>query len=90
MKTLFILIVLSITLTSCSDLESTELPLEAVPVIKAIEKERTDTSEIEKPLITSAKLVAIGDILVHQSVYTDTALARYGIAKSASSRCEYR
>ena len=67
MKSLVGLIVLSITLISCSYSDSAELPIEVVPAFK----ETTVHKEIEKPLITSATLIAIGDILVHQSVYTD-------------------
>jgi len=37
------------------------------------ETEKSQPTEIEKPIVTSASLVAIGDILLHQSVYNDAA-----------------
>ncbi|WP_075619512.1 CapA family protein [Paenisporosarcina indica] len=44
-----------------------------IPSDMQLETEKIQTGKIEKPLVTSAKLVAIGDILLHQSVYKDAA-----------------
>lgn len=75
MKKLFVLIVLSLTLAGCSNLPTTKLHIEPVPVAKAMDIETVKPTIVvsEKPFITSAKLVAVGDILLHQSVYKDAA-----------------
>jgi len=81
MKKLFVLLVLSLTLAGCNYFNATESPIEPVPVASAMEKEykteaekkpiKIETVALEKPLVTRAKLVAIGDVLLHQSVYID-------------------
>lgn len=79
MKKLFVFIALYVTFAGCSKFPSNELSYEPVSAAKASEheprpvKETTQPPEMEKPLVTSAKLVAIGDILLHQSVYKDAA-----------------
>ncbi|MFC6040687.1 CapA family protein [Paenisporosarcina macmurdoensis] len=84
MKKLVILLTLSLLLGSCSTLPEADIPIEAAKVVKAMEtdvpKEKTIPVDIafEKPVATSAKLVAVGDILLHQPVYHDAATAQGG------------
>ncbi|MGB2992147.1 MAG: CapA family protein [Paenisporosarcina sp.] len=84
MKKLIMLITFSLLLVSCSRLPANEMPLEPIPVVEATEidqpKEKpipVDTS-LTKPIVTSVKLVAIGDILIHQPVYHDAATPQGG------------
>jgi poly-gamma-glutamate capsule biosynthesis protein CapA/YwtB (metallophosphatase superfamily) len=80
---LLLLCLLSFTLAGCNYFNSAKSPIEPVPVARAEEMEYEketvkesvviETIAIGKPIITSAKLVAIGDILLHQSVYKDAA-----------------
>jgi poly-gamma-glutamate capsule biosynthesis protein CapA/YwtB (metallophosphatase superfamily) len=84
MKKFIFLIILPLLLGSCSNLSETEMPIESAPVVNAmatdIPKERSIPVDIalEKPVVTSAKLVAIGDILLHQPVYNDAATPQGG------------
>ena len=84
MKKCIFLIILPLLLGSCSNLSETEMPIESDPVVNAmatdIPKERSIPVDIalEKPVVTSAKLVAIGDILLHQPVYNDAATPQGG------------
>jgi poly-gamma-glutamate capsule biosynthesis protein CapA/YwtB (metallophosphatase superfamily) len=73
LKKLYVLFAMFLTLAGCANLPTTELHIEPVPVAKAkdIKEEKPTLVLTKKPLITSAKLVAIGDILLHQSVYKD-------------------
>lgn len=75
MKNLLVLISLFLTLAGCSNIPTPKLHVESIPVAKAIDikTENPTLAVTEKPLITRAKLVAIGDILLHQSVYLDAA-----------------
>lgn len=76
MKKLFVVFALCILLGGCDESTSTNLTIEPeptlvakeLPTIKPVQAVQTD-----KPVITTAKLVAIGDILLHQSVYDDAA-----------------
>ena len=84
MKKLIMLITFSLLLVSCSRLPANEMPLEPIPVVEATEidqpKEKpipVDTS-LTKPIVTSVKLVAIGDILIHLPVYHDAATPQGG------------
>jgi len=72
-KNLFLLFIFSLTLSGCSNLPTSNLPLETVPPLAVPETIDTALIEIEKPIVTTANLVAIGDILLHQSVYKDAA-----------------
>jgi len=78
-KKLFVLIALALLLAGCTEPSATEFTLETTPVIIAKETvkvkpvESNQHLERDKPVVTSAKLVAIGDILLHQPVYNDAA-----------------
>ena len=84
MKKLIILFTLSLLLGSCSNLPANEIPIKPAPVVNAMEpdnpKEKTIPIDVslEKPIVTSVKLVAIGDILIHQPVYWDAATPQGG------------
>lgn len=84
MKKLVILFTLSLLLGSCSNLPANEIPIKPAPVVNAMEpdnpKEKTIPIDVslEKPIVTSVKLVAIGDILIHQPVYWDAATPQGG------------
>ena len=75
MKKLFVLFALSLILTGCANMSTTTLATKSIPVVKVTEPEpiikETPNIVIDTPVVTSAKLVAIGDILIHQSVYKD-------------------
>ncbi|MGB3259328.1 CapA family protein [Paenisporosarcina sp.] len=84
MKKYFLLITLCLSMVGCSTFSAPELPIDNVPVANAMEIEKgkeplkpstVKAYKIEKPVVTKAKLVAIGDILVHQPVYTDAKTA---------------
>jgi poly-gamma-glutamate capsule biosynthesis protein CapA/YwtB (metallophosphatase superfamily) len=82
MEKLIILFTLSLLLGSCSNLPANEIPIKPVPVVNAMEndnpKEKTIPIEVslEKPIVTTVQLVAIGDILIHQPVYWDAATSQ--------------
>ena len=84
MKKLIILFTLSLLLGSCSNLPANEIPIKPAPVVNAMEPdnpiEKTIPIDVslEKPIVTSVKLVAIGDILIHQPVYWDAATPQGG------------
>ena len=84
MKKLIMLIALSLLLSSCSTSPAAKMPIEPPKVIKAMEtdipKEKLITVDIslKQPIVTNAKLVAVGDILLHQPVYQDAATAQGG------------
>ena len=80
MKKYFVLIGICLSIVGCSRFSAPELPIESVPVANAMEIEYVKEPvkpttikafKIEKPVVTRAKLVAIGDILLHQPVYKD-------------------
>lgn len=67
-------------IVGCSHFSAPELPIDSIPVANAMETEMAKRPvkpitvkafKIEKPVVTTAKLVAIGDILLHQPVYKD-------------------
>ncbi|PUB09560.1 CapA family protein [Paenisporosarcina sp. OV554] len=84
MKKLIILFTLSLLLGSCSNLPANEISIKPAPVVNAMEtdnpKEKTIPIDVslEKPIVTSVQLVAIGDILIHQPVYWDAATPQGG------------
>ena len=84
MKKLIILLTFSILLVSCSRLPANEISLEPIPVVEAMENDQPKEKPIavdlslEKPIVTSVKLVAIGDILIHQPVFRDAATLQGG------------
>ena len=84
MKKLIILFTLSLLLGSCSNLPANEIPIKPAPVVNAMEPdnpiEKTIPIDVslEKPILTSVKLVAIGDILIHQPVYWDAVTPQGG------------
>lgn len=71
MKKLLVLFILCLTLVSCSNLPTSDLPIETVPALNVPEKIEPSLIELEKPIVTRAHLVAIGDILLHEAVYLD-------------------
>lgn len=80
MKKYVLLIALCLSIVGCSHFSTQDIPIDSVPVANAMEIEKAKEPvkpvpikafKIEKPVVTSAKLVAIGDILIHQPVYTD-------------------
>ncbi|WP_017380521.1 CapA family protein [Paenisporosarcina sp. TG-14] len=71
MKKLLVLFILCLTLVGCSNLPTSDLPIETVPAINVPEKIEPSLIELEKPIVTRAHLVAIGDILLHEAVYLD-------------------
>ncbi|WP_019414019.1 CapA family protein [Paenisporosarcina sp. TG20] len=88
MKKWFVLVLLFLALAGCSTLQESEMSIKPGPVVNSTEtlpiiekpiEENTvnmiDDEVLIKPVITSVKLVAIGDILLHQAVYNDAATA---------------
>lgn len=85
MKNWIVLFSLFLVLAGCANLQESELNIKpdpvviktkATPVIEKPIEENTATivdKVVKKPVITRAKLVAIGDILLHQAVYNDAA-----------------
>lgn len=81
MKKYVTVFTLCFMLVGCSKGSAPNILVESSPVISAMETtspkpvvvEKLKTVEIENPKITHAKFVAIGDILLHQSVYKDAA-----------------
>lgn len=77
MKKLLVLFALCILLAGCDESVSTNLTIESEPLVVAKElppiQQPVQPVQKDKPVITTAKLVAIGDILLHQSVYDDAA-----------------
>ncbi|EPD51026.1 hypothetical protein HMPREF1210_02217 [Paenisporosarcina sp. HGH0030] len=80
MKKYYLLIALCMLIVGCSHFSAPELPIDSIPVANAMETEMAKRPvkpitvkafKIEKPVVTTAKLVAIGDILLHQPVYKD-------------------
>lgn len=64
---------LFVLLGGCDESSSIDFTVEAEPVIHAMEIEPIQPKKLDKPIVKSAKLVAIGDILLHQPVYKDAA-----------------
>ncbi|QBP42752.1 CapA family protein [Paenisporosarcina antarctica] len=71
MNKLLVLFILCLTLVSCSNLPSSDLPTETQPALNVPEKIEPTLIEPEKTIVTRAHLVAIGDILLHEAVYLD-------------------
>jgi len=68
-----IIFVLFVLLGGCDESSSIDFTVEAEPVTHAMEIEPIQPKKLDKPIVKSAKLVAIGDILLHQPVYKDAA-----------------
>lgn len=84
MKKYYLLIALCMLIVGCSHFSAPELPIDSIPVANAMEIEMAKKPikpitvkafKIEKPVVTTAKLVAIGDILLHQPVYKDAKMS---------------
>lgn len=84
MKKYYLLIALCMLIVGCSHFSAPELPIDSIPVANAMETEMAKKPvkpitvkafKIEKPVVTTAKLVAIGDILLHQPVYKDAKMS---------------
>lgn len=73
MKKYIILFVLFVFLGGCDESSSIDFTVEAEPVTHAMEIEPIQPKKLDKPIVNRAKLVAIGDILLHQPVYNDAA-----------------
>lgn len=73
MKKYIILFVLFVFLGGCDESSSIDFTVEAEPVTHAMEIEPIQPKKLDKPIVNRAKLVAIGDILLHQPVYKDAA-----------------
>ncbi|MFX3673506.1 MAG: CapA family protein [Paenisporosarcina sp.] len=73
MKKLFVFVALLLPLVGCAEPSPTPFTFETVPAINVLEVEQIKSVEQDKPVVTSAKLVAIGDILLHRPVYKDAA-----------------
>jgi len=75
-KKLFVVFALFILLGGCDESTSTNLTIDPEPTLVAKELptiKPVQAVQKDKPVITTAKIVAIGDILLHQSVYDDAA-----------------
>lgn len=73
MKKYIILFALFVFLGGCEESSSIDFNVEVEPVTHAMEIEPILPKKLDKPIVKSAKLVAIGDILLHQPVYKDAA-----------------
>lgn len=73
MKKYIILFALFVFLGGCEESSSIDFNVEVEPVTHAMEIEPILPKKLDKPIVNRAKLVAIGDILLHQPVYKDAA-----------------
>ena len=73
MKKYIILFALFVFLAGCEESSSIDFNVEVEPVTHAMEIEPILPKKLDKPIVKRAKLVAIGDILLHQPVYKDAA-----------------
>lgn len=73
MKKYIILFALLVFLIGCEESSSIDFHVEVEPVTHAMEIEPIQPKKLDKPIVKSAKLVAVGDILLHQPVYKDAA-----------------
>lgn len=73
MKKYIILFALFVFLGGCEESSSIDFNVEVEPVTHAMEIEPIQPKKLDKPIVKRAKLVAIGDILLHQPVYKDAA-----------------
>jgi len=73
LKKYIILFALFVFLGGCEESSSIDFNVEVEPVTHAMEIEPILPKKLDKPIVKSAKLVAIGDILLHQPVYKDAA-----------------
>ncbi len=73
LKKYIILFALFVFLAGCEESSSIDFNVEVEPVTHAMEIEPILPKKLDKPIVKRAKLVAIGDILLHQPVYKDAA-----------------
>jgi poly-gamma-glutamate synthesis protein (capsule biosynthesis protein) len=71
MKKYLVLFAMIALLGGCVESTSIDFTIESEPVTHAMEVELIQPKKLDKPVINTAKLVAIGDILLHQTVYKD-------------------